>query len=72
MKHLKKLSIVIFFSCLSYQSMAWGMLGHRIVGQIADGYLSKKAKKEIYNILGTESIAMSSNWADFVKIRPGL
>jgi hypothetical protein len=70
MKHLKKLSIVIFFSCLSYQSMAWGMLGHRIVGQIADGYLSKKAKKEIYNILGTESIAMSSNWADFVKSDP--
>ncbi len=70
MQYIKKIAIVIFFLCLSYQSMAWGMLDHRIVGQIADGYLSKKAKKEIYKILGTESIAMSSNWADFVKSDP--
>jgi hypothetical protein len=50
--------------------MAWGMLGHRIVGHIADSYLSKKAKKEVYRILGTESIAMTSNWADFIKSDP--
>ena len=42
--------------------MAWGVLGHRIVGQIADSYLTKQTKKEIYKILGTESIAMASNW----------
>ena len=47
--------------------MAWGVEGHRIVGQIADSYLSKKAKKEIAKILGYESVAMVSNWADFVK-----
>ncbi len=70
MKHIKKLGIIIFFFCLSFQSIAWGMLGHRIVGEIADSYLSKKAKKEIYKILGTESIAMSSNWADFIKSDP--
>lgn len=70
MHYIKKLSIILFFSCLSFQSMAWGMLGHRIVGEIAGSYLSKKAKKEIYKILGTESIAMSSNWADFIKSDP--
>jgi hypothetical protein len=32
--------------------MAWGVLGHRIVGQIADSYLTKKAKKAIAEILG--------------------
>jgi hypothetical protein len=50
--------------------MAWGVLGHRIVGQIADSYLTKHTKKEIYKILGTESIAMASNWPDFIKSDP--
>lgn len=57
----------MLFFYLPLQSMAWGMLGHRIVGEIADIYLTSKAKAEIQKILGTESIAMSSNWADFVK-----
>ena len=48
-------------------SMAWGLLGHRIVGEIADRYLTKKSRTEIRKILGTESVAMSSNWADFIK-----
>lgn len=67
MRTIKKLSVIILIACMPFQSMAWGLLGHRIVGEIADSYLSKKAKKEIYKILGTESIAMSSNWADFIK-----
>ena len=70
MKYIAKISIVIMIALLPFQSMAWGLLGHRIVGEIADSYLSKKAKKEIYKILGTESVAMSSNWADFIKSDP--
>jgi hypothetical protein len=40
------------------------------VGEIAESYLTKKAKKEVYKILGTESIAMTSNWPDFIKSDP--
>ena len=47
--------------------MAWGMLGHRVVGEIADSYLSPKAKAAIKDILGNETMAMASNWADFIK-----
>lgn len=47
--------------------MAWGMSGHRIVGEIANAYLTQKTRSEIKKILGTESIAMSSNWPDFIK-----
>lgn len=47
--------------------MCWGQLGHRIVGQIADSYLTQKTKAEIKKILGNESVAMASNWADFIK-----
>ena len=67
---MKKLIIAVFIFSIPFQSSAWGLLGHRIIGQIADSYLSKKAKKEIAAILGNESVAMSSNWADFIKSDP--
>ncbi len=67
---MKKLCIIALVFCLPFQSMAWGVLGHRIVGEIADQYLTKKARRNIAAILGSESIAMSSNWADFVKSDP--
>jgi hypothetical protein len=59
--------LLILFFYLPIQSMAWGQLGHRIVGEIADSYLTAKARAEIQKILGTESIAIASNWGDFIK-----
>ena len=68
---MKKLSAIIITLTIALylpvQTQAWGMTGHRITGQIADSYLSGKARKAIKAILGDESIAMASNWADFVK-----
>jgi hypothetical protein len=71
-QRIKKLLVLGLFVYLPFSSMAWGLLGHRIVGQIADTYLTKHAKQEIFKILGTESIAMASNWADFIKSDPAL
>ncbi len=67
---IKKTVLVCLFFYLPFSSMAWGVNGHRIVGQIADAYLTKNTKREIYKILGTESIAMTSNWPDFIKSDP--
>ncbi len=64
---LKSIIPVVIFTFLSSQTMAWGILGHRIVGEIADSYITKKTRKAIVGILGNESLAMSSNWADFIK-----
>jgi len=70
-KHLlKTLARTVIVSCLLYipvPSNAWGLLGHRIVGEIASGYLSAKAKASVQSILGNETLAMSANWADFIK-----
>lgn len=68
MKILKIIAASLIVSC-SYQSSFawWGANGHRIVGEIADSYLTKKAKTAIQEILGNESVAMTSNWADFIK-----
>jgi hypothetical protein len=67
---MKVIQKIIFFSsffCLPFYSFGWGVLGHRVVGQIAESYLTPKAKIEVQKILGTESIAMASNWGDFIK-----
>jgi hypothetical protein len=65
-----KLIIGIAIIYAPLQSMAWGTEGHRICGQIADSYLTPKARAAIKAILGNESIAMTSNWADFIKSDP--
>lgn len=69
-RKLKKLALLALFLYLPVQSMAWGMLGHRIVGQVAESYLKAKTRKEIAKILGSESLAMASNWADLIKSDP--
>jgi hypothetical protein len=66
----KKLLVVIAVFYLPLQSMAWGTQGHRICGQIANNYLTPQARKAIEAILGNESIAMASTWADFIKSDP--
>lgn len=69
-KSIRKSVLLGLFLYIPFCSMAWGVLGHRIVGQIADSYLTKNAKKEIYKILGNESVAIASNWPDFIKSDP--
>jgi hypothetical protein len=67
MKHYKFLPFLLLLFIVPFQSHAWGLLGHRVVGQIAELYLTPKAKKAIKDILGGESLAMNANWADFIK-----
>ncbi len=64
---IRKLFLLVLVFSVPAVALAWGVLGHRIVGEIATAYLTPKAKAEIRKILGNESLAMSSNWADFIK-----
>ena len=68
MKNFRTLFLILALFSFSLSTNAWwGPTGHRIVGEIADSYLTKKAKAAISEILGNESIAITSNWADFIK-----
>ena len=67
MKVLKKLVVSVALLSTPFAVSAWGTLGHRISGQIADSYLTPKARLAIKSILGNESLALASNWADFIK-----
>jgi hypothetical protein len=67
MRSEKTITLFGSFFLLPVISFSWGLLGHRIVGQIAESYLTSKARIEVQKILGKESIAMVSTWADFIK-----
>ncbi len=68
MKPFRLLLICVVFFASSFSSYAWwGLTGHRVVAEIADQYLTKKTRRAITEILGAESLAMVSNWPDFIK-----
>ena len=67
MKKFYHYLIILSMLYLPYYSLAWGQTGHRIIGEIADKHLNTKARAAIQKILGTESIAIASNWGDFIK-----
>lgn len=70
MIRIATLTAMLALLLLPVSSFGWGKTGHRIVGEIAQRHLSGKAKKNIQRVLGTEDLAMSSNWMDFIKSDP--
>ncbi|HET6996372.1 MAG TPA: S1/P1 nuclease [Chitinophagaceae bacterium] len=66
-KGIALLVVSFFLSFSSFANWWWGMTGHRVVGEIAESYLTPKARAAVKAILGDESLAMAANWADFIK-----
>lgn len=65
---MKKILLPSLFIATALFLISWGVVGHRAIGQIAENHLSKKAKKAVKEILGSESLAMVSTYPD--EIRP--
>ncbi len=62
------LLLVLFFTQIqAKESPLWGSTGHRTIGKIADSHLSKKAKKQIYNLLNGHDLAFVSTFGDEIK-----
>ena len=68
---MKKIASLSICALITLQSFGWGATGHRIVGLIAERYLSKKAKKNIELVLKDETLAEVSNYMDFIKSDDG-
>ncbi|WP_207791574.1 S1/P1 nuclease [Sandaracinobacteroides saxicola] len=49
---------------------AWSGMGHRVSGMIAERYLDSRARAGVKAILGVESAAEASTWADFMRSDP--
>lgn len=67
MKERISVWFIVMIFILPLDLFAWGVLGHRVTGGIAEHYLNAKARVELKKLLGNESVAMTSNWADFIK-----
>ncbi len=55
---------------MSQTLFAWGKTGHRIVGEIAETYLTKNAKDQIKKLMGHHNISRMTVWADEIKSDP--
>jgi hypothetical protein len=66
---MKKLFLILFL--LPFVGKAtepfWSATGHRVVGQVAEIHLNKKARKAIAKILQGQTIAEASTYADDIK-----
>ncbi|HNP18012.1 MAG TPA: S1/P1 nuclease [Fulvivirga sp.] len=62
--------VITLFVLSSTQLFGWGLTGHRVVGQVAENHLSKKAKSKIQSILGDETLAIVSVWMDEERSNP--
>ena len=60
--------LILIFILLSQLLLAWGNTGHRIVGKIAETYLTKNAKMQIKRLIGHHDLSRISNWADEIKV----
>lgn len=67
MKSIFKVTMLTFAILFSSNIWAWGTTGHRVVAEIAEKNLSRKAKREIKKIIGNQKLAYWANWPDFIK-----
>ncbi len=67
---MKKIFALFSFLLITQFAFAWGQTGHRVVGEVAWRHLTKKAQKNVQQVLGTESLAMCGNYMDFIKSNP--
>lgn len=52
------------------QCYAWGQIGHRVTGEIAEQFLSEQAKREIRKLFPNSSLAEISTFADEMRSNP--
>jgi nuclease S1 len=68
------LAVVIVFSAIPRESIAWGPRGHEIVAEIAAQELTPRARAEVETLLGdraSNAMREASTWADEQKQWPG-
>lgn len=66
MRYSLFLIIALTFSHVSV-AYDWGKTGHRTTGEIAEKYLTRKAKKALRKLLDGESLALISTYGDEIK-----
>jgi len=68
--NMKRTLINTVVVSLTILLVSWGYKGHRVTALIAEDYLTPQAKQAVKAILGSETLADVSTWADDVKKDP--
>lgn len=66
---VKKLSVIALVGVLSssFNAVAWGQNGHRIIGKVAEDHLTETTTKALTPLLEESSLAQISTWADEMR-----
>jgi hypothetical protein len=64
---MRRLLLAASLLLVPVSANAWSTLGHRLTARLAMDYLSTDARKEIARLLGGESLADASTWADSIR-----
>lgn len=66
---MRALLILLFWIPISLcaNTPIWSRTGHRVIGEVAQEHLSRKARKAIMRLLEGEGLAEVSNYADAIK-----
>lgn len=70
MKKILYFLLAALFTLQTANVFAWGTTGHRVVAELAERNLTKKAKKQLKQIIGDQQLAYWANWPDFLKSDP--
>lgn len=63
-------TLTMGFASSSVNSAKWSATGHRVTGAIAERHLSGKARAAVKEILGNETLAEATTWADEMRSSP--
>ncbi len=55
---------------MSAEVNAWGQIGHRVTGAIAEQYLTEEAQTAVVDLLPNESLAEAATYADEMRSNP--
>ena len=67
---MKKIVLLLFLVLnISFANapVVWSKTGHRVIGEVAQAHLTRKAKKAIFELLEGQSLAAVSNFSDEIK-----
>ena len=75
MAALERRGVLLLVSVLALASLpemafAWGAVGHRAIGRIAERHLTPKAGKAVSELLAPEELAYVTTWADEIRSEP--
>ncbi|WP_026376608.1 S1/P1 nuclease [Aestuariibacter salexigens] len=70
MKTLYTVFFALACTLSASQALAWGQIGHRVTGAIAEQHLTEQAQAAINEILPNESLAEASTWPDEMRSNP--